>query len=341
LVQIPAELRLLAVREVTSHWYWPLIAMATSFSVAYAVILWLQRTGLMPLDRPNTRSLHARSVPRSGGIGIVAGLGAAVLLADVHGSAVLLAAFLGLAVVSFEDDLVGLPKRWRLLAHLSAAACLLLVGLDRPVGLAQLLWLLPAMVWMTNLYNFMDGADGLAGGMSLFGFGSLGIAAWLGGDPGMAGMALALSAGAGAFLLFNFPPARVFMGDVGSIPLGFMAAGLALLGWQRGLWSMAFPLLVFSPFIVDATVTLLRRLLIGEKVWLAHNKHYYQRLVRLGWGHHKTMLAEYALMAAACCSAFFGALHEGGYVILGIWLLVYVFLLGWIDFRWQRRGGRV
>lgn len=324
-----------------SPWYWPLIATATSFGVAYAVILGLLRSGLMPMDRPNSRSLHARAVPRSGGIGIVAGLGVAVLLADMQGSAVLLAASMGLAVISLADDLVGLPTRWRLLAHLVAAVCLLLFGLDRPVGLVHLLWLLPAVVWMANLYNFMDGSDGLAGGMALFGFGSLGIAAWLGGDAGIAGMALALAAGGGAFLLFNFPPARVFMGDVGSIPLGFMAAGLALLGWQRELWSIFFPLLVFSPFIVDATVTLLRRLLMGEKVWLAHNKHYYQRLVRLGWGHHKTVLAEYALMAAACGSAFLGELGEGGYVVLGIWLLVYVLLLGWIDFRWRRQQGSV
>ena len=334
-------MRLPAVHDLISPSYWPLIATATAFGVAYAVITWLLRSGLLPMDKPNTRSLHGRAVPRSGGIGIVAGLCAAVLLADVPGSAVLLAAFLGLAAVSLADDLVGLPTLWRLFAHVTAAAVLLVFGLDRPVGVLHLLWLLPAVVWMTNLYNFMDGSDGLAGGMALFGFGALGITAWLGGDAGLAGMALALAAGAGAFLLFNFPPARVFMGDVGSIPLGFMAAGLALLGWQRALWPPAFPLLVFSPFIVDATVTLLRRLLVGEKVWLAHNKHYYQRLVRLGWGHHKTMWAEYALMAATCGSAFFGALHEGGYVVLGIWLLLYVLLLGWIDFRWRRQQGSV
>ena len=329
------------MHDVTSPGYWPLIAAAVSFAVAYAVIHWLLRAGLMPMDRPNARSLHAQAVPRSGGVGIVAGLGVAVLLAEVPGITVLLAACTGLAVVSFADDVVGLPTHWRLLAHMLAAACLLLFGLDRPVELIHLLWLLPAVVWMTNLYNFMDGSDGLAGGMALFGFGALGIAAWLGGDAGIAGMALSLAAGAAAFLRFNFPPARVFMGDVGSIPLGFMAAGLALMGWQRELWSLSFPLLVFSPFIVDATTTLVRRVLKREKIWLAHKQHYYQRLIRLGWGHRKTVLAEYALMAAACASAFFGESGAGGYVILAIWLLLYVLLLGWIDFRWRRQRGGV
>lgn len=325
------------MHELLSNVYGPLIAALASFGVAYAVIFWLLRSGLMPMDRPNIRSLHVRVVPRGGGIGIVAGLGAAVSLVDAPGSTVLLVLGLGLALVSFADDVVGLATRWRLLAQLLAACALLLFGLDRPVDLVHMLWLVPAVVWMTNLYNFMDGSDGLAGGMALFGFGALGIAAWLAGDVGMAGIALAVAAGAGGVLLFNFPPARVFMGDVGSIPLGFMAAGLAVLGWQRELWSASFPLLVFSPFIVDATVTLLRRLLTGEKIWLAHNKHYYQRLVRLGWGHRKTVLAEYALMVATCGSAFFGAWHEGGYVVLAVWLLLYASLFGWIDIRWRGR----
>jgi UDP-GlcNAc:undecaprenyl-phosphate/decaprenyl-phosphate GlcNAc-1-phosphate transferase len=319
----------------------PFIAALIAFLVAYAAIHWMLRSGRVPLDRPNERSLHTEPVPRSGGVGIVAGVALVALLDPARGSLVLLAAFLGLAAVSYADDLFGLPTVWRLLAHVVAAAALLIFGLDHPHGLMSLILLLPAVVWMTNLYNFMDGADGLAGGMALFGFGALGIAAWLGGDAGIAGMALALAAGAAAFLRFNFPPARVFMGDVGSIPLGFMAAGLALLGWERELWSPSFPLLVFSPFIVDATVTLLRRLLSAEKIWLAHNKHYYQRLVRLGWGHRKTVMAEYALMAAACASAFFAESAEGGHVVLAIWPLLYVLLLGWIDFRWRRQRGGV
>ena len=115
-------------------------------------------------------------------------------------------------------------------------------------------------------------------------------------------LCLSVSASAAAFLIFNFHPAKIFLGDSGSIPLGFLAGCLALLGAQRGNWPLWFPLMVFSPFIVDATVTLLRRLLRGDKVWQAHREHFYQRLVLSGFGHRNTALAEYALMII--CGAF-------------------------------------
>jgi UDP-N-acetylmuramyl pentapeptide phosphotransferase/UDP-N-acetylglucosamine-1-phosphate transferase len=94
-----------------------------------------------------------------------------------------------------------------------------------------------------------------------------------------------VAAAAAGFLCFNFHPARIFMGDVGSVPLGFTAGALGLVGWRSGAWPLWFPLLVFAPFILDATVTLLRRALRGEKVWQAHRSHYYQRMVQMGLGH--------------------------------------------------------
>jgi UDP-N-acetylmuramyl pentapeptide phosphotransferase/UDP-N-acetylglucosamine-1-phosphate transferase len=156
---------------------------------------------------------------------------------------------------------------------------------------------------MTNLYNFMDGSDGLAGGMTVFGFGTYGIAAALGGDVGLAAFSACVAASAAGFLVFNFPPARIFMGDVGSIPLGFLAGALGALGWESDVWPLWFPFLVFAPFIVDASVTLARRLWRRERVWEAHRDHYYQRLVQMGWGHRRTALAEYALMAAGGSAA--------------------------------------
>ena len=109
-------------------------------------------------------------------------------------------------------------------------------------------------------------------------------------------MNLSIAAAAAAFLVFNFHPARIFLGDAGAVPLGFLAAALGLIGWLQGDWTWWFPVLVFAPFIVDASVTLARRLLRRERVWRAHREHYYQKLVRLGWGHRRTALAEYALM---------------------------------------------
>jgi UDP-N-acetylmuramyl pentapeptide phosphotransferase/UDP-N-acetylglucosamine-1-phosphate transferase len=155
-----------------------------------------------------------------------------------------------------------------------------------------------ALTWMTNLYNFMDGSDGLAGGMTMFGFFFYGVAAWLAGSTAFALANFSVAAAAAAFLVFNFHPARIFMGDAGAVPLGFLAGAFGIMGWLEHAWPWWFPALVFSPFIVDASATLARRLARRERVWEAHRDHYYQRVVQLGWGHRGTALAEYAVMAA-------------------------------------------
>jgi UDP-N-acetylmuramyl pentapeptide phosphotransferase/UDP-N-acetylglucosamine-1-phosphate transferase len=142
--------------------------------------------------------------------------------------------------------------------------------------------------------------------MAVFGFSACATAAVIGGDVAFAAMNLAIAAAAAGFLWFNFPPARVFMGDAGSVPLGFLAAVASIEGWVRGNWPLWFGVLVFSPFILDATVTLAKRLVRGERVWQAHREHYYQRLVRCGWGHRKTALAGYALMLACGMLALWG-----------------------------------
>src|SRR4029077_19115840 len=128
------------------------------------------------------------------------------------------------------------------------------------------------------------------------GFAFLAAGAFMGGDDALLiECAIVLAAGT-VFLVFNFSPARLFMGDAGSVPIGFLASALSLAGWRDGDWPIWFPVAVFSPFIVDATVTLLKRASSGERIAEAHNKHYNPRLVRMGWGHRRTALAEYALM---------------------------------------------
>jgi UDP-N-acetylmuramyl pentapeptide phosphotransferase/UDP-N-acetylglucosamine-1-phosphate transferase len=211
--------------------------------------------------------------------------------------------------------------------------CLLSLGLTGWTLLAGML----AVVWMTNLYNFMDGSDGLAGGMAAIGFGALALAAMLGDAAGLAALCAAIAAAALAFLRFNFPPARVFMGDAGSIPLGFMAATLGIVGAMQDVWPWLFPLLVFSPFIVDASVTLIRRGLRGEKVWRAHRSHYYQRVVLLGATHRQLALAAYALMLAAAALAFallLFRLYTAWLLILSAAIYLLIFLA--IDWRWHR-----
>lgn len=269
-----------------------------AFTVAL-VAVWQLTRGLLAqlaMDRPNERSLHNAPVPRSGGLGLHAGILLAWPIANTGIAEVVLGSLCVLLAVSALDDMRGLPILIRLATHLFTCFAAAFTLLPPHFGLAAVTGCALGLVWMTNLYNFMDGADGLAGGMTLFGFGFFGIAAWLAGNTGFALLNFSISAAALGFLVFNFHPARIFLGDAGSIPLGFLAGCFGLNGWLNGLWSWWFPLLVFSPFIVDATVTITRRACAGTAVWRAHRDHYYQRLVQMGWGHRKTAFFEYALM---------------------------------------------
>lgn len=234
-----------------------------------------------------------------------------------------------LVLASFADDLSGLPVGWRLLLHGVVAAWFSITLLLDIYGWVTVAVATIAIIWMTNLYNFMDGSDGLAGGMTLFGFSFYGLTAWLAGNEAFAVLNFCVAAAAAAFLLFNFHPARLFMGDTGAIPLGFLAATLGIFGWQQGLWPLWLPLLVFSPFIVDASVTLAKRTLAKKKIWQAHREHYYQRLVQSGWGHRNTALFGYTLMLAAGVSAVW-AVRQQASVQLGVgivWCLVYLVML--------------
>ena len=271
------------------------------------------------LDHPNERSLHTQPTPRSGGVAVLAAILAGMLglfwwFPNLTRMAWIGAGMLLVAGVSFVDDRRSLSVTGRLLVHVFASTLLLWGGLSlRRLPLFGMAWELPlwlgavislfATVWMVNLYNFMDGMDGFAGGMAVIGFGGFAALGWLSGNVPFFVTSMIISAATAGFLVYNFPPARIFMGDVGSSTMGFLAAALSLWGARDGVFPIWTALLVFSPFVVDATVTLLARLVRGEKVWQAHRSHYYQRLVQIGWGHRRTVLWEYALMLSCVASA--------------------------------------
>lgn len=317
-------------------------APLTAFVVALAAIAWLakSRISTLALDRPNQRSLHQTPVPRTGGIGLHAGILCAWVIAAPNLPLTLITGLGLLLAVSFFDDVRGMPVIVRLIAHLLAAALFAASMLFDEFGVPATLVVILAIAWMTNLYNFMDGADGLAGGMALIGFGCYGLAAWLAGSNAFAAVNFGVAAASAAFLGFNFHPARVFMGDVGSVPLGYLAAAFGLIGWLQRDWTAWFPLLVFSPFIVDASVTLARRLAKRERVWEAHRDHYYQRLVQMGWGHRKTAWTEYTLMAACGLAALTGQTQAPPtqVLVLAAAGLVYVLLIAAIELAWKRSG---
>lgn len=289
------------------------------------------------MDVAGGRSLHSGAVPRIGGIAMA--IATAIALAGwalaqpelAVGTPPLLAAA-ALVLLSILDDWRSLPVLPRLLGHL-AAAVVAVLAFELPPVTAALAVL--AIVWMTNLYNFMDGANGLAGGMALIGFGTYGLAA-LATEPTLAAVCLMVAAAAAGFLPFNAVRARVFMGDAGSVPLGFLAGALGVAGWRAGVWPAWFPGLVFSPFIADATVTLVRRMANGERFWQAHRSHYYQRLVQMGWSHGRLALAAYGVMlSAAACSLLIRHQSAGlaGGVLL-TWAITYFVAFRWVDRRW-------
>lgn len=291
----------------------------------------------LALDEPNARSLHAAPTPRVGGLLTVPwALAAGLILTGEYKITVVLAATL--CGFSFIDDRAGLSAGVRLLVHLTISVMAMLasgIGAWSSVALLAL-----AVAWMINLFNFMDGADGLAGGMAVIGFGAYGVAASVSGDGELALLSFCVAAGVLGFLAFNFPPARIFMGDAGSTTLGFLVGALGVVGWQRGVWPAWFPMLVFSPFIVDATVTLMQRALRREKVWQAHREHLYQKLVRMGWTHRRLAFAEYALMLVCSVSAFALMQTNMTTVTIGLCALggAYVILIHAVERQWREFG---
>jgi UDP-N-acetylmuramyl pentapeptide phosphotransferase/UDP-N-acetylglucosamine-1-phosphate transferase len=312
-----------------------------SFAVAlFITYVLLARFSRLVLDLPNVRSMHERPVPRTGGIAVLL----AMLTSLPFGAASLwlpLGAALALAALSFLDDLYGLPTALRLLSHIAAAGVIVWYFLS-PMGIMEVVLLVLAAAWITNLYNFMDGSDGLAGGMSAIGFGAYAAAAYFSHHIALASLSIALAAGSAAFLFFNSHPARIFLGDVGSIPLGFLAAALGIVGWRDDVWPLWFPVLTFAPFIADATLTLVRRAVRGERVWEAHREHYYQRVIRMGLGHRKTAWLGYVVMAVCALAALFGRgqppiTQAGAFTAAGVLLAA---MAVWVDLSWARYAGR-
>lgn len=295
---------------------------------------------LQILDRPNQRSLHSQPVPRTGGLGILLAVyfGTGWFYA-VHGSKPamlwILLALAPVAMVSFVDDRRGVKPLVRLLVHVLAGAVLFSAGLGvggdllpgvpfpQVAGLSAVVTVL-FTVWMINLYNFMDGIDGFAGGMAVWGFGTLGLIASQNGGSEIAVVCWIIAAAGAGFLVWNWPPARIFLGDSGSSTLGTLASGIALWGAESRIFPIWVPVLVFSPFVVDASVTLVRRAARGEHLWVAHRDHYYQRVAQRH-GHRFTTTFGYILMCGCAVSgiAAIGFSEVGQWILIMAWVGVY------------------
>lgn len=277
-------------------------ATLTAASIAYA-----RRRGL--LDAPGQRRSHRVPTPRGGGVapvlvvlGLTTALGLRGGLSPADALAIVAAVAL-VAAIGWIDDHRPLGVRLRLVVHAAAGA--LAAALLLPTAPAWL-WLLAvlAVVSAVNVCNFMDGINGIAASQAAL---VAAVIGWLLGaqDPEQGLLAFAVAAASIGFLPFNFPRARIFLGDVGSGALGLLIALLLLLAWRAGVASLAALLLLPSAFLIDAGLTLAARASRGKRLSKAHREHLYQWLVRSG-ASHAQVTAGYALwtaMMAAVCIA--------------------------------------
>lgn len=279
-----------------------LITMA-SYSLTALVHFYALKKNI--LDIPNERSSHSIVTPRGGGLAIAAtfifllAFFTVLGIVPVNVATALMGGGLMVAAIGWMDDQKSVSPRLRLIAHFLAAVWALywLDGFPRMdmgftkvyLGWAGSVLAAVSIVWLINLYNFMDGIDGIAGVEAITVSAIAGAFLWYQAS-GQATVCLLLLASVLGFLIWNWPPAKIFMGDVGSGFLGFVFAVTAL--WSEN--SEAMPLLVWllllGVFIVDATVTLVKRMSRGEKLYEAHRSHVYQLAVQAGYSHKQVTL---------------------------------------------------
>ena len=279
------------------------VALLAALAAALAAATVASRGQRWLLDAPGPHRSHAQPTPRGGGLGIalvLAALGLGVWAGALDGvsaraGAALFLAFLLVGAVGLWDDLKALARWPRLAAHVGAAALVAWVAREDATSASHVATVAGAalvvlgLAWSVNLHNFMDGIDGLLAMQALFVFCALAaLLAGFGSAP-LGLQLLAWAAACAGFLPFNFPRARIFMGDVGSGVLGLLVAVAVL--WQVGTPGIAGAsgLVLCSAFVTDATCTLLLRMLCGRRWYSAHREHLYQWLVRRGWSHARTV----------------------------------------------------
>ena len=287
--------------------------LMTGAATAYA-----RRKGL--LDHPGERHSHSIPTPRGGGAGLVLAFlvsaVACVLLAGIEPAAgflqPLLIGFSTLALTGWWDDHHDLSARLRFAIQL--AVSVYLIGSFADSGWVEGWFRVVAAVlftvWMVNLYNFMDGSNGMAGSQGVF---VAAVLAWLfhrAGDAGASGLSLLLMASCIGFLPWNLGRAKVFMGDVGSLALGFGIAALLVYGAGSKAFSVPVALMVTALFLADATLTLGFRVMKGERWYNAHRQHLYQRIIALGWTHARVLLLYQVInLALVLPGVVFGVNH--------------------------------
>jgi len=289
-----------------------MVGLVVSFIFSIVVTGLLQKYALKHslIDIPNERSSHSMPTPRGGGLSIVIPVLLCIVMLlfleqlDRNITLALGTGCFFVASVGWIDDHQHIPANWRALFYGIAAVLAVyflnesddfqLVFHQLPFVIVSSFMIVIWIVWMINLYNFMDGTDALAAIQSICTSLIVGVLFWLQGQYGLATVCFVIAASSCGFLFWNWPPAKIFMGDAGSCSLGFCFGVLAVIGEIQGSLPFTVFFILLSIFICDTTLTLLMRVFANKKWYQAHKSHAYQRLVQLGMSHKK--LALYLLL---------------------------------------------
>jgi UDP-N-acetylmuramyl pentapeptide phosphotransferase/UDP-N-acetylglucosamine-1-phosphate transferase len=340
----------------------PVIALAlvTAVLAWFATRRWLAHAHERDtVAVPNERSSHTRPTPTGGGVALVG----AVFCVLVHtgwfgvqgtslGMAIPALAVLAAGSCGMVDDIRGLRplKKMSVMTAIGLVLAFMepLAGVELPVGpeLAFGALAIPlTLFWLagfTNAFNFMDGIDGIAALTALVSGAAFCAAGLLAGDGSLAVLGAVTAGGALGFLPWNFPKARIFMGDAGSLPLGLLLSFSAVLAQASGALPFAASVLLLGPFVFDASFTLFARALRGEKVWRAHREHLYQRLSRI-WSSHPKVSMLYAgfSVVTAVLALLYGDLSPLGRLLsLGVPFAAMLAFAAWVLAADRRREAR-
>ena len=297
------------------------------------------------VDLPNERSMHQGSIPRGGGLVIVGLLITTFIALAWLTNRYQLFIALALTVsawslLSWLDDCNNLSPKFRLaIQSLLAIFMIIAFGHITTVQISESISIIiPGLglaatffgiIWFANLYNFMDGMDGLAASQTIIAASTMTVWFWQYGDQGLAISCLVLASSTYGFLLLNWHPAKIFLGDVGSVTIGAFFTILMIWAVTRYDFPILSFVILFAVFVADATITVLQRLIKREKVWLPHQQHYYQRLAKLGFAHNKIVIAQIVLMLICSIIASITIAERdriiiGGLIAMGVILIALI-----------------
>ena len=280
-----------------THWFAVVLFSGTlSYFVSLSSMGLARRSGM--ITQPGARQSHDVATPTGGGLGLVFSVVVTSLLLQLFTplplfwSVNVLPGIILLATIGWFDDRRHVSFRLRLMVQLTVSLWLIgFSGLQFSLGgMAWFLGIIAALMWMMNLYNFMDGSNGMAGFQGVFAGSVLAVLFYTGGESTWALLSLVVAAACAGFLPLNFPSARVFMGDSASVPRGFIFGSFLYYGIHTGVINPLTGILIMSVFVVDASLTLSAMVFRREQWYTAHRQHVYQRLISHGWSHGNVML---------------------------------------------------